>query len=83
MHYDTEKKLSDAPLRKLYERKEPPLLKRPPADMDNLAETLEGSLQDAHRPIGGEGTIGTIEIGSARQQLVHLNADTKDWVNTR
>lgn len=70
-------------LRKLYERKEPPPLKKPPVDFDELSEVLEGSLQDAHRPIGAEGTIGTITIGSPKQELVTFDDNTKDWVNTR
>ncbi|MBD9385685.1 hypothetical protein IB237_00720 [Agrobacterium sp. AGB01] len=70
-------------LRKLYERKDPPPLKHPPVDFDELAEVLEGSLQDAHRPIGADGTIGTISIGSTKQELVKFDDGTKDWVNTR
>lgn len=70
-------------LRKLYERREPPPLKKPPVDLDVLAETLEGSLQDAHRPIGEGEAIGQISIGSPRQDFIELNEDTKDWVNTR
>lgn len=70
-------------LRKLYDRKEPPPLKHPPVDFDELAEVLEGSLQDAHRPIGADGTIGTISIGSTKQELVKFDEGTKDWVNTR
>ncbi len=70
-------------LRKLYERKDPPPLKHPPVDFDELAEVLEGSLQDAHRPIGADGTIGTISIGSTKQELVKFDEGTKDWVNTR
>lgn len=69
-------------LRNLYDRKEPPPLKKPPVDMDELAEKLEGSLQAAHRPIGAEGTIQTISIGTPRQELVRFNSETKDWVNT-
>ena len=72
-----------AHLRQLYKRREPPPLKKPPADLDVLAETLEGSLQAAHRPIGAEGTIGSISIGSARQNLIHFDEETKDWVNTQ
>ncbi|TWI32865.1 hypothetical protein [Paracoccus sulfuroxidans] len=72
-----------ATLRNLYARREPPKLKRPPPDLDELAETLEGSLQDAHRPIGEEGTIRRIAIGTPRQELVTLDDQTKDWVNTR
>lgn len=70
-------------LRNLYERKDPPPLKRPPADLDELSEILEGSLQDAHRPIGAEGTIGKISIGAPRTELVVFDDATKDWVNTR
>ena len=72
-----------ATLQRLYERKEPPRLKRSPADLDELSEALEGSLQDAHRPIGPEGTIRQISIGTTRNELVILNDQTKDWVNTR
>lgn len=70
-------------LRSLYNRREPTFSKKLPADLDQLAETLEGSLQDAHRPIGADGTIATISIGSARQKIVEFNDDTKGWVNTR
>jgi hypothetical protein len=70
-------------LRKLYQRKEPPPLLRQPADFDELVEALEGSLQDAHRPIGEEGTITNISVGSSRQDLVEFDAITKDWVSTR
>lgn len=70
-------------LRALQNRKEPPPLKKPLADFDELSEALEGSLQDAHRPIGGEGTIGSISIGSPRHDLVVFDDTTKDWVNTR
>lgn len=69
--------------RMLYRRREPALQRRLPVDLDELAETLEGSLQDVHRPIGPEGTIQTIEIGSSRNELVTFNTETKDWVNTR
>ncbi|SLN28619.1 hypothetical protein ROA7450_01188 [Roseovarius albus] len=70
-------------LQKLYERKQPPNLLKAPADLDELAETLEGSLQAAHRPIGAEGTIGSIEIGSSRQNLLTFDEESKGWVNTR
>lgn len=71
-------------LSRVYQRAEPPPLKRHPVvDFDELAEVLEGSLQAAHRPIGGEGTIQTISIGSPRHELVAFNDVTKDWVNTR
>lgn len=70
-------------LRKIYSRIEPPPLKRPPADLDELSEALEGSLQDGHRPIGPEGTIGKISIGTPKRDLVILDENTKDWVNTR
>ena len=72
-----------AHLRKLYERREPPALLRRPVDLDELAETLEGSLQAAHRPIGAGGTIENISIGTPRQELVSFDSETKDWVNTR
>lgn len=70
-------------VKSLYERREPPPLKKAPANLDLLAEALEGSLQDAHRPIGDEGTIQTIKIGTARQEFVSFDDDTKGWVNTR
>jgi hypothetical protein len=72
-----------AHLKKLYQRRDPPALQKRPADLDDLAETLEGSLQAAHRPIGPEGTIQLIEIGSPRQELITFDNETKDWVNTR
>lgn len=80
-HLDAEPETTS--LRSLYRRREPPPLKRPPVDLDELSEVLEGTLQAAHRPIGAEGTIGTITIGSPRQELVVFNDETKDWVNTR
>lgn len=80
-HLDAEPET--ATLRNLYERREPPRLSRPPADLDELAETLEGSLQAAHRPIGDDGTIRRIIVGTARQDLAILDDQTKDWVNTR
>lgn len=70
-------------LKKIYERKQPPPLKKPPVDFDELSETLEGSLQAAHRPIGAEGTISRISIGSPRNELVTFDDETKDWVNTQ
>lgn len=73
----------NAHLKQLYERKEPPPLKVPPVDLDVLAETLEGSLQDAHRPLGVDGAVGAILIGSARQNLVSFDHETKDWVTTQ
>ncbi|KKL89189.1 hypothetical protein LCGC14_1917200 [marine sediment metagenome] len=72
-----------AHLRGLYDRKEPPPLKRRPVDLDELAETLEGSLQAAHRPIGAAGAIEHISIGTPRQELVCFDSESKDWVNTR
>ncbi|WP_423212039.1 hypothetical protein [Paracoccus yeei] len=71
------------PLQNIYNRKEPPPLKKRPADLDELAEILEGSLQAAHRPLGEEGTIRKITVGTPRSELVVLNDDSKDWVNTR
>lgn len=70
-------------LRQLYERKEPPRLIKPPADLDELAEALEGSLQATHRPIGDDGTIENISIGSSRQTLIEFDEETKGWVNTQ
>jgi len=70
-------------LQRLYERKDPPPLKVPPVDLDELSETLEGSLQAAHRPIGSEGTIQRISIGTPRNELVSFDDNTKGWVNTR
>jgi len=49
--------------------------------LDELAETLEGSLQRAHRPIGTD--VTTITFERPRSELLTLNADTKAWVNTR
>lgn len=72
-----------AHLRNLYERKEPPPLKCSPADIDLLAETLEGSLQSAHRPIDDVSGIRSISIGSSRQELVNFDIETKDWVSTQ
>lgn len=71
-----------AHLQTLYQRREPPPLKRAPADLDELAEILEGSLQAAHRPIGPDG-IANISIGTTRDKIVDFDNDTKDWVNTR
>jgi hypothetical protein len=70
-------------LKRIYQRKQPPPLKRPPVDLDELSEILEGSLQDAHRLIGDEGTITSMSIGSPRNELVIFDAETKDWVNTQ
>lgn len=70
-------------LAKLYSRIEPPPLQRLPADLDDLAEALEGSLQAAHRPIGPEGTIRHIVVGTPRQDLITFDTESKGWVNTR
>lgn len=72
-------------LKRLYNRKQPPPLKKPPADMDELAEVLEGSLQATHRPIGDndESSVKNIEVSTPRKPLFVLDAETKDWVNTR
>jgi len=56
------------------------LLDRDEPYFDELAETLEGSLQRAHRPIG-EGVRG-ITLEQARKPLLNLTSETKDWVNT-
>jgi len=70
-------------LKRVYERKEPPLHSKAPADLDELAETLEGSLQRAHRPIGVEEGVSTVEINTSRHHLVKFDDETKDWVNTQ
>lgn len=72
-----------ASLRKVYQRRQPPPLMSPPADLDELSEILEGSLQDAHRLIGEEGAISNISIGTPRNELITFDEETKDWVNTR
>lgn len=48
---------------------------------DEVAEVMEGSLQRAHRPIGDG--IDQIQIERPRSNLITLNENTKDWVNTR
>ncbi|WP_343080219.1 hypothetical protein [Ostreiculturibacter nitratireducens] len=48
---------------------------------DELAETLEGSLQRAHRPIGDG--VTTISLERPRSDLIVFDQDSKDWVNTR
>lgn len=73
----------NAHLKKLYEQKEPKGSKKLPAELDVLAETLEGTLQDAHRPVGIGSAIQTISIGSPRQKIIVFNNETKDWVNTQ
>ena len=49
--------------------------------LDELAETLEGSLQRTHRPIGAD--VTTITLERPRSEILTLNAATKAWVNTR
>lgn len=48
---------------------------------DELAETLEGSLQRAHRAI--DYGVKTITIERPRAELVTFNSATSEWVNTR
>lgn len=60
-------------LMKNFEKKEP--------FFDELAETLEGSLQRVHRPIGND--VDYIKIERPRSELVVFNQATRDWVNTR
>jgi len=67
---------------KIYNAKAPPAGKVPPADLDVIAEVLEGSLQDAHRVIG-DGGVSKITISSPRNELIELNSETKQWVNTQ
>jgi len=62
-----------ASLLKDFEKKEP--------FFDDLAETLEGSLQRAHRPIGDG--VETISIERPRSDLLCFDQTTSDWVNTR
>jgi len=47
---------------------------------DELSETLEGSLQRAHRPIGSD--INNISVERARGPLFSFDIETQDWVNT-
>lgn len=49
--------------------------------LDELAETLEGSLQRAHRPIGSD--VSTITLERPRSPFLTLDTTTKAWVNTR
>lgn len=70
-------------LQKVYSRRQPPNLAKPPADLDILAETLEGSLQAAHRPIGDGDGIVTISVGSPRRDFITFDQETKDWVTTQ
>lgn len=60
-------------LSKDFEKKEP--------FFDNLAETLEGSLQRVHRPIGDG--VEEISVERPRSNLLIFNQATSDWVNTR
>lgn len=60
-------------VRRMFERDEP--------FFDELGETLEGSLARAHRPIGDE--VDYVTISRPRADLVTLDQDTKEWVNTR
>lgn len=48
---------------------------------DELAETLEGSLQRAHRAIG-QG-VEHVTLERSRSELVVFDRLTKEWVNTR
>ena len=70
-------------LQKIYTRKEPPPLMKAPADLDLLAEALEGSLQAAHRPIGDDDGVSTLSVGSPRNSLITFDDETKDWVMTQ
>ena len=57
------------------------LMERDEPFFDDLAETLEGSLQRAHRPIGDE--VNKISIERPRSPLIKFDAETQNWVNTR
>ena len=48
---------------------------------DQLAETLEGSLQRAHRSI--DNGVRTITLERPRSELVTFDSSTSLWVNTR
>ncbi len=48
---------------------------------DQLAETLEGSLQRAHRAI--DHGVPSIQLERPRAPLVTFNQETSEWVNTR
>ena len=48
---------------------------------DQLAETLEGSLQRAHRSI--DNGVRQVTIERPRSELVVFNKQTSEWVNTR
>lgn len=56
-------------------------LERDEPFFDELAETLEGSLQRGHRVIG-EG-VNHVTLERPRAPLVTFNRDTKDWVTSR
>jgi hypothetical protein len=48
---------------------------------DQLAETLEGSLQRAHRVI--DNGVHQVTLERSRSELVTFNSNTSQWVNTR
>jgi hypothetical protein len=48
---------------------------------DQLAETLEGSLQRAHRAI--DHGVDQVTLERPRSELVVFNHETSEWVNTR
>jgi hypothetical protein len=56
-------------------------LERDELFFDELAETLEGSLQRAHRPIGED--VDTVSIERPRSPLLTFDQKSKNWVNTR
>lgn len=70
-------------LQKIYALKEPPDFRTLPVDLDELGETLEGSLQAAHRPIGDQDQVTTITLGSPRNELITFDDESKDWVTTQ
>lgn len=49
---------------------------------DQLAETLEGSLQRGHRSIDG-GTVKSITLERPRSELVRFDQSSSAWINTR
>ena len=51
-----------------------------PTFFDEVGVQMEGSLQHGHYIVGNG--VDTITVERPRSELIQLNADTKDWVNT-
>lgn len=60
-------------IRKQFERKEP--------FIDQLSETLEGSLQRAHKPL--QNGVTEITLESTSEKIMTFNKETLDWVTSR